>query len=68
MTAFGHNMPSAIVKPHLRWLQCKDPRCVANYNRAYDRFLRDNNLLEQAKALEERSSFPLSQEDQKDYE
>ncbi len=67
ITAFGHNMPP-IAKPRHRRLQCNDPRCVANYNRSYERFVRDNMLLEQAKALEERSNNPLSQEDQKDYE
>lgn len=30
-TAFPHNIP-IIIRPAMRYFQCKDPRCVDNFN------------------------------------
>jgi hypothetical protein len=58
-----------IIKHHqARRLQCKDPRCMANYNRRYKQYITQHNLLQWAKDLEANSTHPLSTEAITEYE
>ena len=65
--AFGYNM-FPIIKYQARRLKCNDPRCVANYNRRYEQFIQQHNLLQKAQELEAISTFPPSNEYIKIYE
>jgi hypothetical protein len=67
VNAFGHTMP-AIVRPSMRRLTLKNPRCIANYIKVYKQFIITNSLLERAKELETKSLFPLSPALIKEYE
>ncbi len=64
--AFRHNMPP-IIKPLARRLQCSNPCSVDNYNRYYEGYLREHNLLTCASMLESISTYPITLE-AKEYE
>lgn len=66
-TTFGCNMPE-IIRPKMRRLQCNDPRCVDNYIKTYKGIIRDQNLLQRARHLENMASYPLSATAQALYE
>jgi hypothetical protein len=61
VNVFGYNM-FPIIKHQARRLQCKDPRSVANYNRRYEQYIKQHNLLQRARDLEANSTQPLSDE------
>jgi len=63
----GRPLPM-IVKPSMRRLQCRDPRSVDNFLRSYKKFAQEHHLLERAKELEKKSSFPMSPADHLEYE
>ena len=57
-----------ILRPAIRRLHCKDPRIVTNFLRRYEKFVTQHQLIERVRDLEARSTFPLSEDMQLEYE
>ena len=65
--AFGQTM-LAIIRHKARRLQCTDPKIVQNWTTRLDEFIKDNDLIKTAVALETQSKHPISVEDGQEYE
>jgi hypothetical protein len=57
-----------IVRPQARRLQCKGPHCADNFIRVLEQHIDKHDLVITAIALDKRFDFPLSPEDQQQYE
>ena len=65
--AFGHTMPP-LARPQARRLTCKHPVIRDRFIAAYESFVSDHQLLEKTAALLARTTYPLSEYDQRMYE
>jgi hypothetical protein len=66
ISAFGHNM-SHIIRPSAKRLHCRDPRLVKNYVERLERFVLQNNLLQQSNDLAAAICYPPQAHIKDDY-
>ena len=65
--AFGHNI-TEVAKVAARRLKCEDPRVVKTYQDYLKAFLGKYNMLEEARGLQSRATFPCTRQHEMEYD